>query len=66
LNWSEQPPTQSGVYWFLHFRDQLAEDISIVRVDLEAGDGGEVSGAAFRTAPLRECHGIWLGPIQAG
>jgi hypothetical protein len=64
VNWTDQVPTQSGVYWFLHYRDQLAEDISIVEVNLEADEGGRVSGLAFAPASLRDCHGIWLGPIQ--
>jgi hypothetical protein len=63
LNWSEERPRQSGVYWYLDHHDQLAEDISIVEVNLEAGQGGEVYRSGFRPAPFPQFHGIWCGPF---
>jgi hypothetical protein len=63
MDWSYERPTRSGVYWFLDHRDQLAEEISIVEVELEAGQEGTVYRPGFAAAPLRQFDGIWCGPL---
>lgn len=66
LEWRDGPPRESGVYWYMDDLDTLAEDICIVRVDLAAGDGGEVAYHGRPTRPLVEHRGLWLGPVPEG
>jgi hypothetical protein len=65
MRWTDERPRSSGIYWYMDDLATIAEDISIVTVDLEAGDGGEVGYHGLPARPLAEHRGLWLGPVPA-
>ena len=63
MHWTDATPRRSGVYWYMDDLDTIAEDISVVTVDLEAGEDGIVAYHGLPPRPLRELRGLWLGPL---
>ena len=58
--WTADRPRTSGVYWFFDHLDTIAEEITVMEIDL---DSGTVYRLGLPPAPFNKFDGLWCGPF---
>lgn len=65
MEWTAELPRESGIYLFMDYTDTLAEEISTLQVDVDAGLVVPAYNQGTPPAPLSEFRGYWFGPLPA-
>jgi len=63
VDWTDEPPRQSGIYLFMDALDTLAEEISTLDVDVPAGVAVPAYNLGTPPAPISGLRGHWFGPL---
>jgi hypothetical protein len=63
VQWTTEPPVESGIYLFMDDLDTLHEELSTLEVDCDRGHVVPAYNQGSAPVALSELRGSWFGPI---